>query len=214
MESRLKLPKEEDSPVARQAKVLANDFISYRLGNSPIPVSPTAATLRRLADQIEEQYPLLLNHLCHKLNITRATVYQTFFEIASEVFADGINWGRIVALYAFGGKLAVYCDQHQMKELVASVTDWVARYVGAGLSEWIENHGGWVRNNFNRIGFYCLILLPFVYSSGSLNHIKIPRGFFENPGDHGWRLVIIESSHVNKRWLKFVVFSCCSNWYL
>lgn len=143
MESRLKLPKDEDSPVARQAKVLANDFISYRLGNSPIPVSTTAATLRRLADQIEEQYPLLLNHLCHKLNITRATVYQTFFEIASEVFADGINWGRIVALFAFGGKLAVYCDQHQMKELVASITEWVSRYVGAGLSEWIENHGGW-----------------------------------------------------------------------
>ncbi|KAJ7365868.1 hypothetical protein OS493_002590 [Desmophyllum pertusum] len=142
MESRLKLPKVEGSPIAQEATVLANDFISYRLGNSPIPVSPTAATLRKLADQIEEQYPLLLNHLCHKLNITPATVYQTFFEIASEVFADGINWGRIVALFAFGGKLAVYCDQHHMKELVALVTDWVGRYVG-GLCEWIENHGGW-----------------------------------------------------------------------
>lgn len=142
MESRLKLPKTEDSPTAQQAQALAKDFISYRLGNGPILMSSTAITLRKLADQIEEQHPSLLSHLCHKLNITRTTAYTTFVEIASEVFVDGINWGRIVALFAFGGKLAVYCDQHHMEDLVSSVTEWVGRYVG-GLSEWIENHGGW-----------------------------------------------------------------------
>lgn len=148
MESRLKLPKAEDSPTAQQAQALAKDFIAYRLGKGPIPSSPTAATLRKLADKIEEQYPSLLSHLCHKLNITRTTAYPTFVEIASEVFVDGINWGRIVALFAFGGKLAVYCDQHHLQDLVVSVTEWIGRYVG-GLSEWIEDHGGWVRNTFS-----------------------------------------------------------------
>lgn len=142
MESRLKVVKKEDSSIAQEAEALAKDFISYRLGNGPILMSTTAVTLRKLADQIEEQYPSLLNHLCHKLNITRTTAYTTFVEIASEVFVDGINWGRIVALFAFGGKLAVYCNQHDMEDLVASVTEWIARYVG-GLSEWIESHGGW-----------------------------------------------------------------------
>lgn len=33
-----------------------------------------------------------------------------FFEIVSEVFVDGVNWGRIVVLYVFGGKLVMYCD--------------------------------------------------------------------------------------------------------
>lgn len=101
-----------------------------------------------------------------------------------------------------------------MKEFVVLVIDWVVRYVGVGFSEWIENYGGWVCNNFNWIGFYCFILLLFVYLFGSLNYIKIFCGFFENFGDYGWSFVIIESFYVNKRWLKFVVFSCCSNWYL
>ena len=155
MESRIKLPRTEDSPIVQEAKALAKDFISYRLGNGPILMSTTATTLRKLADQIEEQYPSLLSHLCHKLNITRTTAYTTFVEIASEVFVDGINWGRIVALFAFGGKLAVYCDQHNMKDLVSSVTEWVGRYVG-GLSDWIENHGGWVRYTFKFLLFLCI----------------------------------------------------------
>ena len=158
MESRLKLPKVEDSPTAQQTLALAKDFISYRLGNGPIPMSNTAATLRKLADQIEKQYPSLLSHLCHKLNITWATAYPTFYEIASEVFVDGINWGRIVALFAFGGKLAMYCDQHHMEDLVGLVTEWVGRYV-CGLSEWIENHGGWVSRDFSDI----LNLFLFTY---------------------------------------------------
>ena len=187
MESRHKLPSADDSPIAQQAKDLAKDFISYRLGNNPIPVSPTAATLRKLADQIEEQYPLLLNHLCHKLNITPATVYQTFFEIASEVFVDGVNWGRIVALYAFGGKLAMYCDQHHMKELVGSVTDWVGRYVG-GLCEWIENHGGWVGNWFKcdllrtvLCYIFSVTLCPLLEPEAKINYIKYRLDIFKTP---------------------------------
>lgn len=142
-----KLNKNDLSELARQSELLAKDFISYRLGKSSEPFSQTAATLRKLADDIEIQYPSLLSHLCHKLNISRNTAYKTFEEIASEVFADGVNWGRIVALYAFGGKLAVYCDQHNMRELVDLVIDWVGKFIG-GLSAWIEKEGGWVSEQF------------------------------------------------------------------
>lgn len=138
-----KLKKNDLSALARQSELLAKDFISYRLGNDTKPFSQTAATLRRLADEIELQYPSLLNHLCNKLNISRSTAYKTFEEIAGEVFADGVNWGRIVALYAFGGKLAVYCDQHNMQDLVDLVTVWVGKFIGS-LSDWIEKEGGWV----------------------------------------------------------------------
>jgi BCL2-like 1 (apoptosis regulator Bcl-X) len=129
--------------IVKQSEMLAKDFIAYRLGKNPKPPNTVAETLRKLADKIEEQYPALLNHLCHKLNLSRSTAYTTFVEIAGEVFADGINWGRIVVLYAFGGRLAVYCEQHNMKDLVDLVTEWIAKYVG-GLSEWIDSDGGWV----------------------------------------------------------------------
>ncbi|XP_031558098.1 bcl-2-like protein 1 [Actinia tenebrosa] len=128
--------------VVKQSELLAKDIIAYRLGKNHKPPNTVAETLRKLADKIEEQYPALLNHLCHKLNFSRSTAYTTFVEIAGEVFADGVNWGRIVVLYAFGGRLAVYCEQHNMKDLVDLVTDWIAKYV-AGLSEWIYNDGGW-----------------------------------------------------------------------
>lgn len=152
MEYRSDDPRTFYPEITRQSELLAKDFITYRLGKNPNPANTVAETLRKLADKIEEQYPALLNHLCHKLNLSRTTAYATFVEIASEVFADGINWGRIVVLYAFGGRLAVYCEHHNMKDLVDLVVSWVAKYVG-GLSDWIDNEGGWVSISFNIIFF-------------------------------------------------------------
>ena len=174
MENHSNSPALTSSQLERQAQVLAKDFIAYRLGKNQHPSTTTAATLRRLADQIEEQYPSLLDHLCHKLNISRSTVYATFAEIASEVFSDGVNWGRIVALYAFGGKLALYCERNDMKDLVDSVTDWTGTYVGRH-SEWIESNGGWVsgKGSFPRIfvTFFAIFLVCFTFIILSASHL-------------------------------------------
>ena len=169
MENHMKQAEPKLSELAQQAQTLATEFVAYRLGNSSRPTTSTSATLQRLADQIEEQYPSLLNHLCHKLNISRNTAYATFVEIASEVFVDGVNWGRIVALYAFCGRLALYCERNNMKDLVESVTNWTGKYVG-GLSDWIESNGGWVSwQEFFYIyiftfSFFFLVCFTFIWT--------------------------------------------------
>jgi len=53
--------------------------------------------------------------------------------IVNELFTDGIKWGRIVALFAFSGALAVQCIQKEMPILVEQVVDWTVASIDGHL---------------------------------------------------------------------------------
>ena len=129
--------------VQREAHELAEDLISYRIGKRSTPPTPTSATLRRLSDQLEGRHAVLLNDMCTQLNVTTVGTRSKFTEVADEVFRGGINWGRIVALFTFGGRLAQACRRNGVAHDAEQVSTWVGDYV-AGLSDWIGSQGGWV----------------------------------------------------------------------
>ncbi|WP_395241589.1 Bcl-2 family protein [Salmonella sp. s51933] len=136
-----------NSSVLEEGTILARDLIDYKLGRGMPPANPTAKTLRKLSDDIENRNPLLLEQLCTKLNFSTETGYSSFSEIAKEVFSDGIiNWGRIAVLFAFGAKLGKHCKENNMTEQLDNIPEWIGRFV-MGHSDWIERQGGW--SNFN-----------------------------------------------------------------
>ena len=101
--------------------------------------------LRELADAFEEHNPRAFEEMCAALRINAVTVYANFVDVASDLFSDGIRWGRVVALYAFSGALAVECARRDLKDYVASVNKWASEFVDENLVEWIGANGGWVR---------------------------------------------------------------------
>jgi len=64
--------------------------------------------------------------------------------IVNELFSDGIKSGRIVALFAFSGALAVQCIQKEMPMLVEQVVDWTVANIDGHLMTWIVQNGEWV----------------------------------------------------------------------
>jgi len=79
--------------------------------------------------------------MCNQLHITPNNVQSTFVTIVNELFSDGIKWGRIVALFAFTGALAVHCIQKEMPMLVEQVVDWTVAYIDGHLMTWIVQNG-------------------------------------------------------------------------
>lgn len=55
-----------------------------------------------------------------------------------------INWGRIVALYAFGGYLAMYGRVCKDRNVENIISDYLGFYVSTKLGVWIDDKGGWV----------------------------------------------------------------------
>jgi len=82
--------------------------------------------------------------MCHQLHITPNNAQATFVTIVNELFSDGIKWGRVVALFAFAGALAVQCVQKEMPLLVDQVVDWTVGYIDGHLMSWIVQNGDWV----------------------------------------------------------------------
>lgn len=135
-------------------RYLVVDFINYRLSqhgytwdNCPPLEARTNRvhrTLRALGDEFEERFRTQFEDMVNQLHITPNTAYSTFHQVVQELFIDGVNWGRIVALFGFGGAIAVECVNKEMPQLVDSIADWVSTYVENNLNQWITSSGGWV----------------------------------------------------------------------
>ncbi|KAI9531316.1 hypothetical protein JOQ06_006836 [Pogonophryne albipinna] len=101
--------------------------------------------LRDSANEFELRYALAFSDLHNQLHITPATAYQSFENVMDEVFRDGVNWGRIVGLFAFGGALCVECVEKEMSPLVGRIIEWMTVYLDNHIQPWIQSQGGWER---------------------------------------------------------------------
>ena len=147
-----------------EAFPLASDYIFYRLGrkfdqsklkNLPrqfltlVPRNPStlAEKLRGLATHMEAEYPDLFESACSKLEIVPATASPTFNSVAKEIFQTGINWGRIVALFTFGGVVAHHFVEMERPEMVRDVVEWIVCFIADHLLPWMRENDGWVSSN-------------------------------------------------------------------
>ena len=88
----------------------------------------------------------VFSDMCDQLHITPNNAHGTFVTIVGELFRDDVRWGRVVALFAFAGCLAVQCVEKEMPVLVDQVVEWTAAYVDVHLTSWVQQHGNWVRD--------------------------------------------------------------------
>lgn len=132
---------------------LVTDYLKFRLAKQNLPWNtcpdlPTPGKVQRtmqiLGDEFEQRYNEVFQEMCNQLHITPNTARVTFVAVVNELFSDGVKWGRVVALFAFGGCLAVQCVEKEMPPVVDQIVEWVSNYVDTHLMSWIQEQGGWV----------------------------------------------------------------------
>uniref|UniRef100_A0A8W8JQN3 Bcl-2 Bcl-2 homology region 1-3 domain-containing protein n=1 Tax=Magallana gigas TaxID=29159 RepID=A0A8W8JQN3_MAGGI len=67
--------------------------------------------------------------------------YRDFVDVVSSLFSDGINWGRILVLMAFGCFVVI---TFMNRRIVQNILGYVLRYLKEKISGWITRHGGWI----------------------------------------------------------------------
>ncbi|XP_077316601.1 bcl-2-like protein 1 [Lithobates pipiens] len=133
-----------------QSEVFANGTApTEQVGTRPggVPQGPVAEevlrTLLEASEEFELRYRRAFNDLACQLHITPDTAYQSFEQVVQELFRDGINWGRIVAFFCFGGALCFESADKEMEELLPRIIQWMATYLDSSLEPWIQENGGW-----------------------------------------------------------------------
>lgn len=154
-----------DREIAEQARYLCSKYIEARFKRSDlclykpnsnnkrheVKLEATCSqdvvdTLCEVGELLEKSYPLLFNNVVGQLNFRLSlelVVCDVFNRVCDQIIASGINWGRIVALYAFSGALALDCTKYGDARLVKLVSKWMARFTRSRLCPWIQQNGGW-----------------------------------------------------------------------
>nr|XP_006130008.1 bcl-2-like protein 1 [Pelodiscus sinensis]XP_006130009.1 bcl-2-like protein 1 [Pelodiscus sinensis]XP_006130010.1 bcl-2-like protein 1 [Pelodiscus sinensis]XP_006130011.1 bcl-2-like protein 1 [Pelodiscus sinensis] len=110
-----------------------------------VPAAEVRQALREAGDEFELRYRRAFSDLTSQLHITLGTAYQSFEQVVNELFRDGVNWGRIVAFFSFGGALCVESVDKEMQVLVGRIASWMTTYLTDHLDPWIQENGGWER---------------------------------------------------------------------
>ena len=100
-----------------------------------------------------EKHSYTLNGMMSRIHLDERTDLQSgFAELSDEIFGSGtqVSWSRIVTFFAFGARLAQYCVEHQMNELVIDVVAIMSSLAVDRLTPFVRDHGGWVSLYFLR----------------------------------------------------------------
>ncbi|KAJ0058733.1 hypothetical protein NL108_000429, partial [Boleophthalmus pectinirostris] len=97
-------------------------------------------------DELECIQPSLYRNVARQLNISVAMesmVSDAFIGVATEIFSTGITWGKVVAMYAVAGALAVDCVRQGHVNSVHVIVDGLGQFVRKYLVHWLKRRGGW-----------------------------------------------------------------------
>lgn len=100
--------------------------------------------LREAGDELERLYQPDFTEMSRQLYLTSTTAQRRFSEVIDELFRDGVNWGRIIAFFEFGGTVCVECaSKEEMSSQVDNIAEWMTEYLNGPLNSWIQDNGGW-----------------------------------------------------------------------
>ncbi|XP_012281832.1 uncharacterized protein LOC105700521 isoform X2 [Orussus abietinus] len=128
------------------AVCLANDVIRFLLKEDIYLISrdPVSRSMRHHVYQMLNKHSILFTSMVNQLNVMPDTAYEAFMGVADELFLHGgVTWARIICLYAFMGRLALWARDRHMHALKMKLPLYVSRYIGDEISHFIKGYGGW-----------------------------------------------------------------------
>lgn len=127
------------------------------------PFIKTAKTLRKVSMEMEKTNIEFFDKVCENMRIREENAEQAFKIVSEEVLdKKPLNWGRVVSLFTFGGKLAEWFWQTNQEDKIDEIEDWLTDSL-SDKETWIKENGGW--EGFNKT-------FPVEHKQNSYNWIK------------------------------------------
>lgn len=125
------------------AEFIVDTLIGKRNGQTKCVVE---RTLLRCVKTMLQEHELVLKGMMKRLHISREIGYDHFDIVAFELFdgGKGITWARIIALYTFGGRLALHCKEQNMEDFCCKITDILGKTASEFVTPYVKKAGGWV----------------------------------------------------------------------
>uniref|UniRef100_A0A8U7P0F8 Bcl-2 homologous antagonist/killer n=1 Tax=Corvus moneduloides TaxID=1196302 RepID=A0A8U7P0F8_CORMO len=107
--------------------------------------SQVGQRLAIIGDDICKRYDTEFRTMLESLQLTPDNAYEHFTKIASSLFESGINWGRVIALLAFGYRMAMHVWQRGVSGFLRRISRYFRDFMLQNrIACWIAQQGGWV----------------------------------------------------------------------
>ncbi|XP_063073564.1 bcl-2-related ovarian killer protein homolog B-like [Engraulis encrasicolus] len=143
-----------------QSKAICIEYIYARLAEEELILPVTEyehlkssgtpeevfAVLLKLSDEMESLCPYMYRDIAKQMNIqldVENVVADAFFTLAMDITASGVTWGKVVAIYALAGALAVDCVYQGQTAMIYAIVDSMGVFTYKYLSPWLLHRGGW-----------------------------------------------------------------------
>lgn len=148
-----------DDPILEQGAVVLRGYVAERinieepdrhvppelLGGRPNEqqdpqIKEVVKQLIKIADDINRNAELqrLINQ------VPGNCAQDIFMKVARSIFTDGINWGRVVALFHLAYRLIHKALTTNHLENIRTIISWVLQFIREQLYPWLVQQGGWV----------------------------------------------------------------------
>lgn len=161
--------------VVNMSLTIANYYIPFHLRDTCVqdslrglpknwlipPVQPTETCSRvaKLCTQMEKESCSFFENIPNQMNLKQDNAKVTFMRLGKSVFChDGINLGRIMAVYALAGVFAVHFVNKGQTQVVTKIPSWIKELVEKHLADWIVKKGGWVSEKYILVNFEIVII--------------------------------------------------------
>ncbi|XP_032936222.1 bcl-2 homologous antagonist/killer [Catharus ustulatus] len=129
-----------------------------------------------IGDDICRRYEAEFRTMLESLQPTRDNAFENFTKIASSLFESGINWGRVIALLAFGYRLAMHVWQCGLGGFLRRIARFLGEFMlHHRIARWIAQQGGWAAaiRRYNEIYIKFVLVAAVVL----LGHLVVRRFF-------------------------------------
>jgi len=158
-------------PMVWETQKLAFDIIFYTTGKrSNKPSGDVMRCLRNSVAKMLDNHHIVFNGMMSRLKVNRdCDIERGFTTLAEELFTatvgdnstsgipsssgpypngpaaipSGVSWGKVIALYAFGARLALHCTAKGLDDMVLDIASSLAHFAVRKLTPFLRAHGGW-----------------------------------------------------------------------
>lgn len=133
-------------PVVAKGVSLAQDVVLHLLGENVclLHADQISLCLRNNVAEILEKHAILFTNFAKRLAHTPDRTSEALLGVSDELFQNGcVTWSRIIALYAFAGRLAIYFQENNMHKLAQSVPQNMTQSIAGKVAPFVRRSGGW-----------------------------------------------------------------------
>ncbi|KAF1392430.1 hypothetical protein PFLUV_G00027800 [Perca fluviatilis] len=119
---------------------VSSEYLGGRPNEQQEPqIKEVVEQLIRISDEINRNTEL--HHLINQVQDDCAR--NIFMTVARKIFADGINWGRVVALFHLAYRLILKAMNSNHLENIRTIISWFLQAIRELLYSWLVQQGGW-----------------------------------------------------------------------